>query len=170
METRNVGSDLINGGMDPKIPFNLVVLQEHTKYELIILTYRIAVIVTGIVLAVLGYLLFSSLVIDYEGSQTLYKEIEKIAPGTVFAVVGILFCISGITKLMPLPKFDRLDQSNPGEFTDVSQVPTLLPINRPDLSSKLWEKNVRPIIEKVANHESISRSDRELLKNWLNSI
>ena len=71
---------------------------------------------------------------------------------------------------MPLPKFDRLEQSNSGVFTDVSQVPTLLPINKPDFSGKLWEKNIRPIIEKVANHEAISRSDRELLKNWLNSL
>lgn len=170
METQNVGSDLMNGGMDPKIPFNLVLLQEHTKYELIILTYRIAVIVTGIVLAVLGYLLFASLVIDYEGSQTLYREIEKIAPGTVFAIVGILFCISGITKLMPLPKFDQLEQPTYGSSTVSVNVPTLQPIDRTGFSGQLWEKNVRPIIDKVANHESISRSDRELLKNWLNSL
>lgn len=170
METQNVGSDLVNGRADSGIPFSLLLIQEHTKYELIILTYRIAVIVTGIVLVVLGYLLFANLVIEYDGTQSYYQEIEKIAPGTVFAVVGILFCISGITKLMPLPKFDRVEQTTAENALNPSDVPTLLPINQPNFSTKLWEKNVRPIIEKVAKNENISRSDRELLRNWLNSL
>lgn len=169
METQNVGSDLVNGNVDPRIPLNLVLLQEHTKYELIILTYRIAVIASGIVLVVLGYLLFANLVIDYEDVQSYYRELDKIAPGTVFAVVGLLFCISGITKLMPLPKFERVDQTTTGDSNKTEHIPTLFPITAPELKGKLWENNVKPILEKVANNENISRSDRELLKNWLKS-
>jgi len=170
METQNVGSDLTNFGMDPRIPFHMTLVKEHTKYELIILTYRIAVIATGIVLVVLGYLLFANLVIEDGSTQSYYKELNKLAPGTVFAIVGLLFCISGITKLMPLPKFERMDRA--GDETEFlnSEVPTLAPLNEPRLSGKLWEKNVKPIMEKVANNESISRSDRELLRNWLRSL
>lgn len=170
METHNVGSELINSSADPRIPFHMVLLQEHTKYELIILTYRIAVIATGIVLAVLGYLLFANLVIDYESVQSYYKVLDKIAPASVFMVVGILFCISGITKLMPLPKFDRMEQSARQDALSPADVPTLLPIDTPRLSGKLWQNNVKPIIEKVSNNESISRSDRDLLKNWLKTL
>ena len=170
METQNVGSDLTNLGMDPRIPFHMVLVKEHTKYELIILTYRIAVIATGIVLVVLGYLLFSNLAIDYDNTQSYYKELNKLAPGAVFATVGILFCISGITKLMPLPKFDGIDRSaDDREITD-AEVPTLSPMNTSSLNGKLWENNIKPIMEKVANNENISRSDRELLKNWLRSL
>jgi len=168
METRNVGTDLTNSGGDPMTPFHVVLMREHTKYELIILTYRIAVIATGIGLVVLGYLLVSSLVID--GTQSHYKELNKLAPGIVFAIVGLLFCISGITKLMPLPKFDRPDKSANEQVLPEDNVPILLPISAPNLAGKLWENNVKPILEKVANNESINRSDRELLKNWLRSL
>lgn len=170
METQNVGSETMNGGMDPRIPFHMVLLQEHTKYELIILTYRIVVMAAGIILVVLGYLLFADLVVDYESIQSYYKVLDKIAPGTVFALVGILFCISAITKLMPLPKFDRMEQSSNSDITNTPEVPTLLPIDSPQLSGKLWQNNVKPIIEKVSNNENISRSDRDLLKNWLKTL
>jgi len=169
METQNVGSDPSLPGMDPGIPFHMLLMKEHTKYELIILTYRIAVIATGIVLVVLGYLLFDNLVLDYDDAQSYYRGLNKIAPGSVFAIVGILFCISGITKLMPLPKFDRMDQAG-DDSRSSTDVPTLFPISSPRLTGKLWENNVRPILHKVANNEGISRSDRELLRNWLNSI
>ena len=170
METHNVGSDLTTPGMDPRIPFHLTLVKEHTKYELIILTYRIAVIASGIVLVVLGYLLFANLVIEYGNTQSYYKELNKLAPGAVFAIVGLLFCISGITKLMPLPKFDRMDRANDKTEFYSAEVPTLSPLTEPKLNGKLWEKNVKPIMEKVANNESISRSDRELLRNWLRSL
>lgn len=169
METQNVGSDLTNLGMDPRIPFHMVLVKEHTKYELIILTYRIAVIATGIVLVVLGYLLFSNLVIDNDSAQSYYKGLSKLAPGAVFATVGLLFCVSGITKFMPLPKFDSMDGPEEGRGLTSTDVPTLSPLSPPKFTGKLWENNVKPIMEKVANNESISRSDRELLRNWLRS-
>jgi hypothetical protein len=170
METQNVGSDLSNSGMDPSIPFNMVLLKEHTKYELIILTYRIAVIATGIVLIVLGYLLFANLVIDNDNAQSYYKELSTLAPGAVFAIVGLLFCVSGITKLMPLPKFERLEGAADDSGVVSAEVPTLAPLTMTKFTGKLWENNVKPIMEKVANNESVSRSDRELLKNWLRSL
>jgi len=170
METQNVGSDYSVSGIDPRLPFHMILLKEHTKYELIILTYRIAVIVTGIVLVILSYLLFANLVIENGSTQSYYWSLNKIAPGTVFAVVGILFCISGITKLMPLPKFEELEQTGNSPDINNFNVPTLLPISGPDFTGKLWEKNVKPMLTKVANNESLSRSDRELLRNWLQTL
>lgn len=169
METHHVGSAIPNTGTESGVPLNMVLLKEHTKHELIILTYRIAVIATGIVLAVLGYLLFSSMVFDYENTGSYFNELEKLAPGAVFALVGILFCISGITSLMPLPKFDKIEQTHDAVQADI-EVPTLSPIGSPRFSDKLWNNNIRPIIEKVAKEESISRADRDLLRNWLRSL
>lgn len=170
METHNFGSDVAHNGMDAQIPFHLVLVQEHTKYELIILTYRIAVIVTGIVLVVIGYLLFANLVANGGNSQPFTANLDKLAPGTVFAIVGLLFCISGITRFMPLPEFDDSVQPRNGRTTVDGEVPTLSPLNAPQFNGKLWENNIRPIIEKVANFENLTRSDRELLKNWLESL
>lgn len=173
METHSVGSELSGSGMDPQVPLHMVLVKEYTKYELIILTYRMAVIATGIVLVVLAYLLFANMTLDYQDEQSYYQELNKIAPGAVFAIVGILFCISGITKLMPLPKFDRImgreSEDSDGKNAYLN-VPTLAPLNSPSLSGKLWQNNVKPIMEKVANNENISGSDRELLKNWLKSL
>jgi len=147
---------------------------EWRKCQLIILAYRLAAVAVGVVLLVLGYLLFSSSVIDSEDIKNYYFNLERIMPSVVLATFGLLFIIIGVAKLMPLPRFEK-----PGERLGTTKQAAGFPVEDgiPVLTNdeivmrrdKVWNNNVKPLMVKIANHEDITSVDRDLLRKWLHN-
>ena len=66
---------------------------------------------TGTVLVVIGYLLVNAMITSASVAADFVKW-SRIVPAAVFAVTGLVFCILGFARLMPLPKFDEADTGN----------------------------------------------------------
>lgn len=146
-------------------------VKARLKHEIIILVYRVVAMLIGAVLVVIGYLLLNAMITSTSAATDIMKW-SRIVPAAVFAVTGLLFCILGFARLMPLPKFDKADTGNRSSRKKVFDdgIPVLAPLSVPRHQDKLWSNNVKPLMEKIVNNDSISSSDRELLRNWLKTV
>lgn len=150
----------------------MYLVKARLEHEIIVLIYRVAAMLIGVVLMVIGYLLINTMLVDGAGVNTHDSHLSGILPAAVFGIAGLVFCILGVAKIMPLPDFDFPELNHPNsrrQFRD-DGIPVLAPLAIPALQDKLWSNNVKPLMKKVAHNERISSSDRELLRNWLETL
>ncbi|MGD8560105.1 MAG: hypothetical protein PVG89_14380 [Gammaproteobacteria bacterium] len=141
------------------------------KYEVIVLIYRLAAMAVGTVLMIVGYLLFINLAVDNGDLMDIGTQWWRIGLPAVSFIAGIIICVAGFTRWMPLPKYRVFDNGAFcfSEKQSEAQIPVLAPLNVAQLNDKVWSKNVKPLMVKIANKEHITSSERELLRNWLNT-
>lgn len=144
---------------------------DRIKYEIVILIYRVVAMLMGTVLIFFGYLVFTQMVLGAGDVAENVTQLPRIVPALGLATIGLIFCISGIGRLMPLPDIDNEPAGNgrTGSSGSDEQIPVLSPLSEPQSTDKLWYNNVKPLMQKIANNESITSSERQLLRNWLKS-